>query len=632
MGYSKRDPDFDVVVEKDHMVEVRDGTPLATDVYRPSSGGRVVEDSLPTILQRTPYNKEDPTRIRDLGEWFCRRGYVVVVQDFRGRFKSEGAFYKYANMGEDSYDTVEWIAVQPWFSGRIGTIGTSFMAHFQIALACMKPKHLTTMIVNQGGFSNAYLSSCRHMGAFELRQLTWAFTAAASSREASTDPSIGKALASVNPADYLDPSRGSLKRGHSPLSLVPSYERFYLDMLTESCHTDYWKRVGLCAERYYYQMPDIPVLLLGGWYDSYTRTTSELYQGLSSRKKGPIKLIFGPWVHGWSSLESTHAGDVDFGSKASIEGTGLAETANQLALQWFDRWLKGVDNGVEEMPNVSYFVMGGGGCKMNADGRMSHGGKWRYAQGWPLPQIQYRRFYLTGGGGLSLNPPEVGIPPSTYTFDPRDPVPTIGGNISSAHGVMMPGAYNQVDDPKVLRCTPPYLPLALRRDVLVFETQPLTEEIEVTGPITAKLYVSSSAPDTDFTLKLIDRHPPSDDYPMGYAMNLSDTIFRARFHSSWEEPEPLSPDRVYRLEMVSYPTSNIFQVGHKIRVDISSSNYPRFDVNPNSGEPLGLGRMLVLAHQKIYHDAGHTSHIKLPIISSNNISIACVRVITLMNF
>ena len=608
-------PEFDVVIEKDVMVEMRDGTLLATDIYRPAEKGRLARLSLPTVLQRTPYDKEEPTRVREVGEWFCGRGYNVVIQDFRGRFKSEDSFYKYADMGEDGYDTVEWIASQTWSDGKIGTMGTSFMAHAQIALACLDPPHLKTMIVNQGGFSNAYFSSCRHMGAFELRQLTWTFKAAANSREAMADPTVRAALEAVDPADYLDPRRGPLKEGQTPLSLVPDYERFYFDMLTESEYTEYWRRVGLCAEEYYEAMPDIPVLLLGGWYDSYTRTTSDLYIGLSRSKKAPIRLIFGPWVHGWRSLESTHSGEVDFGPEAHVGGTGLAPTPNSLALKWFDRWLKGEETGIGGMSPVTLFVMGGGEGTRKPEGRMDHGGRWRLEKEWPLARTNYTDYYLQGDGRLSQEPPDENEPPSTYTFDPRTPVPTIGGNISSAFVVMTPGAFDQVERPEVYGCTPPYLPLASRNDVLVFETPPIKEDIEVTGPITARLWVSSSALDTDFTLKLIDHHPPNDDYPRGFAMNLSDTIFRARFHSSWEEPELLESGKIYVLNMVSYPTSNLFKAGHRIRVDVSSSNYPRFDINPNSGEPIGRGRMMVVAHQKVYHNSKHPSHITLPVIS-----------------
>jgi putative CocE/NonD family hydrolase len=475
-------------------VEMRDGTPLATDVYLPAEDGRPLGSRRPTVLERTPYDKENPTRKKEVGEWFASRGYAVVIQDFRGRFKSKGEFYKYADMGEDGYDTTEWIAKQPWSDSRIGTIGTSFMAHFQLALACMNPPHLTTMVVNQGGFTNAYLSSCRHMGAFELRQLTWAFTSAANSREAQVNPAIRAALESVNVPDYLEPGWGPLRRGESPLSLVSSYERFYVDMLTEARYTDYWKKIGLCAENYLDSIPDIPVLLLGAWYDSYTRTTSDLYRGLSRIKKGPVKLIFGPWTHGWKSLESTASGAVELGPDAHIKGTGLATTSNDLALRWFDRWMKGVDNGADGFPPVNYFLMGGGPGSRTPEGRMSHGGEWRTSPDWPLPETRYTRFYLQSNGGLSTLPPASGASVSSYTFDPRKPVPTIGGNISSAHGVMMPGAFDQVERPDVFGCKPPYISLTDRDDVLTFETTSLKQPVEVTGPITATLYVSSSAP------------------------------------------------------------------------------------------------------------------------------------------
>jgi putative CocE/NonD family hydrolase len=596
------------------VVKMRDSTPLATDIYLPSKNGRPLEGRLPTVLERTPYDKENPTRRKEVGEWFASRGYAVVIQDFRGRFKSDGESYKYANMGEDSYDTTEWIARQPWSNGRIGTIGTSFMAHSQLALACMNPPHLTTMVVNQGGFTNAYLSSCRHMGAFELRQLTWAFNSAANSREAQADPAIRAVLETVNVPDYLEPGRGPLKKGESPLSLIPNYERFYLDMLTEALNTDYWRKVGLCAENYIDRIPDIPILLLGAWYDSYTRTTSDLFRGLSRIKKGPVKLIFGPWTHGWRSLETTASGEVELGPDAHIRGTGLAPTSNDLALRWFDRWMKGVDNGTDEFPPVNYFMMGGGSGSKTPEGKMSHGGEWRTSPDWPLPKTRYTKYYLHREGGLSASPSESGTHNSIYTYDPRNPVPTIGGNISSAHGVMMPGAFDQVERYDVFGCKPPYIPLTNRGDVLTFETPPLKDPIEVTGPITAVFYISSSAPDTDITMKLVDHYPPSPDFPDGFAMNISDTIFRGRFHSSWKEPELLEPETVYCLNLVSYPTSNLFKKGHQIRVDVSSSNYPRFDLNPNTGEPLGMSTRMREAVNVIHHDAEHPSCVVLPVI------------------
>jgi putative CocE/NonD family hydrolase len=611
-------PEYDIVIMKDVTITTRDGIELATDIYQPAKNGILDQKKYPAILQRTPYNKEDPNRIRDLAEWFCTRGYAVVLQDFRGRFKSEGSFYKYQSMGEDGFDTVEWIAQQRWSNGKIGTIGTSFMAHFQMALACLNPPHLTTMIVNQGGFSNAYFSSCRHMGAFELRQLTWAFSRAVDSKEASVNPLIRDALKSIDPVDYLDPKRGPLKQGQTPLALIPSYEQFYFDMLTKTEYTDYWKKPDLCAEQYYDHIPDIPILLIGSWYDSYTRSTSENYIGLASRKKGPIRLIFGPWTHGWQNLERTYAGEVDFGVNAKIQTVSQAPSANAVALRWFDHWLKNRNLGLKDDSPVKLFVMGGGTGTKNMYGRLNHGGRWRNEHEWPLNRATPTPYYFHGNGTLTTEPPNATVQPSTYSFDPRNPVPTIGGNISAADGVMMPGAYNQMDRSDVLGCNPPYLPLATRNDVIVFRTSPLKRDLEVTGPLTAQLWVATSAPDTDFTLKLIDLYPPSEDYPNGFAMNLSDTIFRARYNKSWTSPEPLQSNTIYKLNMISYPTSNLFKTGHQLRVDISSSNYPRFDANPNSGEPLGRGRMSIIAHQKIYHDAKHPTHILLPIVTNKS--------------
>jgi putative CocE/NonD family hydrolase len=365
-------------------------------------------------------------------------------------------------------------------------------------------------------------------------------------------------------------------------------------MLTKTEHTDYWEKPDLCAEKHYDNIPDIPILLIGSWYDSYTRSTSDNYRGLAKRKKGPIRLIFGPWTHGWQNLERTYSGEVEFGVDARIQGEALASRANDLALRWFDRWLKNRNTKLKDDSPVKLFVMGGGTGKKNAQGRLNHGGRWRDEQEWPLGRAKSSPYYFHGDGTLSMEPPNENAQPSTYSFDPRNPVPTIGGNISSAEGVMMPGAFNQIDRPGVLGCKPPYLPLASRNDVLVFQTSPLNQDIEVTGPITATLWISTSASDTDFTLKLIDLYPPNEDYPTGFAMNLSDTIFRTRFYNSWKTPQLLKPNKIYKLNMVSYPTSNLFKVDHQIRVDISSSNYPRFDINPNSGEPLGRGRMCII--------------------------------------
>jgi putative CocE/NonD family hydrolase len=258
--------------------------------------------------------------------------------------------------------------------------------------------------------------------------------------------------------------------------------------------------------------------------------------------------------------------------------------------------------------------MGTGTGRLNCAGRIDHGGTWRDETDYPLPDTRLMPFYLQPEGGLATQPPPAGAPASTYTFDPADPVPTLGGGISAGEPVMRAGAYDQRGRAGQFGCRD-QLPLNARSDVLTFQTPPLTEELEVTGPIRVRLYAASSARDTDFTAKLLDVFPPGSDHPDGLAMNLTDSIIRARYRNGWEHPELLEPHRPYAFEFELYPTSNRFRVGHRVRVDVSSSNFPRFDVNPNTGGRLGLDRRIVIAEQTIYHDAEHPSQIILPIIA-----------------
>jgi putative CocE/NonD family hydrolase len=281
-------------------------------------------------------------------------------------------------------------------------------------------------------------------------------------------------------------------------------------------------------------------------------------------------------------------------------------------MRWFDRWLKEIDNGLDRVKPVRVFVMGGGDSSKDGNGRLSHLGAWRDAADWPLPGTAYAPYYLHADGTLSPELPGTSEP-SRYTFDPRDPVPTIGGGISAANQVMPAGAYDQAGEKRFYGCRDT-LPLSARNDVLVFQTPCLREDLEVTGPLTIVLWASSSAPDTDFTVKLIDVHPPNTDYPHGFAQNLSDSIIRGRYRDAREQAELMEPGEVYPFEIVMYPTSNVFKAGHCIRLDVSSSNFPRFDVNPNTGGPLGRDRRVAIAENAVYHDLERPSHIVLPII------------------
>jgi putative CocE/NonD family hydrolase len=264
---------------------------------------------------------------------------------------------------------------------------------------------------------------------------------------------------------------------------------------------------------------------------------------------------------------------------------------------------------------VRLFVMGGGDGRRDGDGRMRHGGRWRDEQEWPLARTAWSKWFLHPDGRLAEDAPADGAAPSRYTFDPANPVPTIGGNTQNP---MLPrliqgGAFDQRgrDDLWVCHDT---LPLSSRADVLCFRSAPLTGDVEVTGPITVKLWVSSSAPDTDFTAKLVDEHPPNDDYPEGFSMNIADGIMRMRYRNGFERGELMRSGQVYGVVIEPQATSNLFKAGHRIRIDISSSNFPHFDVNPNTGGPLGVDRESRVAHQCVFHDAARPSHVVLPVI------------------
>lgn len=607
----------DIVFESAVMVRMRDGVRLATDIYRPKGKG-----PFPVILERTPYGRNVVSRSElsvaepvaksraEVARFFVQQGYAVIYQDCRGRYGSEGQFVKYLSDGADGYDCCAWIVKQSWCNGKIGTMGLSYAAHTQGALGCANPPGVTAMFIDSGGFSNAYQGGIRQGGAFELKQVTWAHMAAMEAPESKSDPVRMAALKAIDIKGWF--ARMPWKRGHSPLSAAPEYEEYVYDQWEHGKFDDYWKQMGIYAQGFYDQFSDAAMMHMSSWYDPYPRTATDNYIGLSKRKKGPVRLILGPWTHGDRSR--SWAGEVEFGKEATLDGS-LAPDFWQLRLRWFDRWLKGEKNGVEHEPAVRIFVMGGGSGRRNADGRMEHGGHWRAEADWPLPGTRLTPYYLRDRGKLSTEAPQNDIQPLAYDFDPRHPVPSIGGSITSGEPVMRGGPYDQTEGPTIFGTSPPYLPLAARPDILVFETEPLAEDTEVTGSISATLWIASDCPDTDFTIKLIDVYPPNPDYPQGFAMNLCDGILRCRYRDSWENPAPLVPGQPTRITIETFPTSNLFKKGHKIRLDVSSSNFPHFDVNPNTGGPEGdeAGAYRVATNQ-LFIDKDHGSYISLPII------------------
>jgi hypothetical protein len=610
----------EVHVTQNVMVRMRDGIHLATDIYRPMVDGAVITTPLPVLLERTPYDKtgtnhadrtlENPIPLSkpQIAEIFARAGYIVAVQDCRGRSASEGLFEKYLSEGIDGFDTIAWLRTQSWCDGKIGTYGLSYGAHTQAALASLDPPGLAAMVLDSGGFSSAFHSGIRQGGAFELKQATWAYKHALLSPETAHDPERKRALEAEDLREWF--GRMPWSKGHSPLRAAPEYEDYLLEQWRSGTFGPYWKRNGLYSQGSYDVFSDVPTILITSWFDPYSRTAIENFTGLSARKRGPIKLVLGPWTHGQRSV--SYAGDVDFGPAAVLDGN-IAPDYVAFRLAWFDRYLKGGDAPDYLPAPVKIFVMGGGPGGRDEAGRLQHGGSWRDEPRWPLLNAGPRKFYLRASGLLDPVPPDVASGVREFDFDPRHPVPTLGGAIASGAPLMEAGAFDQREAAKFFGAKEPFNDLSERPDVLVFQTEPLDVNTEITGPVTATLYVSSSAPDTDITIKLVDVYPSSQAWPDGYAMNLSHGILRLRYRESFENPEMLEPGKIYKIFIEAFPTANLFAKGHRIRLDISSSNFPHFDVNPNSGEPEGEAAHPQIARNCVHISRKHPSHISLPV-------------------
>jgi uncharacterized protein len=588
---------YEVVVTPDVMIAARDGVKLATDVYRPARNGAAITDRLPVLLHRTPYGKSGMTKD---AQYFAAHGYVVAVQDIRGRYKSGGKFEKYDDHdATDGYDVIQWLAGQTYANGAVGMWGTSYAAHTQADPAKLNPPALKTLVINMGGMSNAWDHSVRYRGAFEMgRQLTWAWQEA--DRDA-TSPVVKAALAKEKVTDWY--AAQPFRKGLNPLAVAPEYEAYYLDEQVHAKYDAYWKRLGMNWEEYYGATSDIPMIHIGGWYDIYTAGTFKNFTELRKLKKAPQRLLIGPWTHHGNTRP--YAGDVSFGPNGAI-----ADFDGDWHLRWFDLFLKGRSTGVENGAPVRLFVMGTGDGHQDADKRLFHGGYWRDAREWPIAGTKFAPYYFHDDGTLSPEKPRAVSSSTTYTFDPRNPVPSIGGGISARLG---DGGYDQREDPRFPPSKAPWLPLKARADVLVYQTEPLITDVEIIGPIVVTLYAASSAFDTDFTAKLVDVYPPSADYPEGFDLNLTDAIVRARYRATRDHEQLLVPGKVYEYTIEPFPTANVFKKGHRIRVDISSSNFPRFDVNPNTGEPLGRNRRSISANNTVHHSATYPSRIVLPL-------------------
>ncbi len=631
---SHTEAEYGIVLSKNVMVSMRDGTRLATDIYRPARGGDPLPGPFPTILCRTPYDKSD-ARYEEIGDFFTPHGYVTVLQDLRGRYLSEGfgQYFHVANIndGLDGYDTVEWIAAQPWSNKRVGAVGSSFAALVQTRMAFHRPPHLTAIWPDVTPI-NSYHHQSREGGAMQMHMFWALYLHAQDAQEIQNDPEAQDAV--WNDLRGIRELLVSMpfQPGQTALSAVPNLEKTLFDYYHRGEYDSFWEREYNDFERNFERHADIPGTYSSGWYDPYAVAVTGYFAAMAKQNASPQRLVMGPWNHVGMRGDSSFTGDVDFGSD-SIWGVSRYFEEQR---RFFDTWLR--DSGKEDGPPVSIFVMGGGTGRKTDEGKYHHGGRWRREWEWPLARTRSIQYHFHSQGLLSTDEPDEESSPLSFTYDPTNPVPTIGGSlcgimelpeddgdldqmwsrflspVTRLRNIVIPGPAHQRESADVFGANSPYQLLADRPDVLVFQTSPLEEDLELTGSAIVTLWISSSAPDTDFTAKLIDLAPANDDYPDGYAMNLVDSVIRTRYRNSWEQEELMEPGAVYRVQIPLPPTSNLFQAGHRIRVDISSSNFPRLDLNPNTGEPMGRHTHMVPARNTVYMDKQRPSGVLLPTI------------------
>ena len=601
---------YDVIVQRDVMVEMRDGTLLATDIYYPAKDGRPIEDKLPALLLRTAYNKERWGR--DLVPFFARHGYISVTQDCRGRYKSRGRFFPWVDDPKDGYDTIEWIAKLPRSNGRVGMHGPSHMAWVQFHAATLKPPHLVAMAPFQGPI-NAYKYSLRTGGARHLGLLKWVVKQAATSQSAAGNPNATRLVKKMGEdQSFLQwGAEVPWERGKTPLAAFPDYEEAAFQLYFENNdYSDFWRQPGLGMDEHFDNFPDIPTLWITSWFDWYPRTISDGYQAMIARGRKNQYLVVGPWTH-WNFRYAV--GDVNFSNLGG--GLDSRDAFLQYELAWFDRYLKG-DVSSNAGPSVQYYEMGGGDGRRGQGGRLNHGGQWRRGPAWPPKGITPRRYYLHEGGGLSVERPAVKSSSTTYTYNPNNAVSSNGRCIisygpSAGKSFAGMGPQDQIQFKTLPGHGPVGQAIVQRADVIMFQTPPLEKDVVVTGNIKITLWVSSNAPDTDFYVKLVDVYPSSKYYPRGYGFPVSEGILRARYRDSLEHPAIMKPTETYHLEIPLEPAANRFKSGHRIQIYICSSNFPNFDINRNTADP--NRREAQIARNTIHHDADRPSAIELPL-------------------
>jgi putative CocE/NonD family hydrolase len=557
---------YEVIVERGVPAKMRDGVVLRADIYRPKAEGK-----FPVLLTRTPYNKSKDD-VED-GMMFAARGYVTVIQDVRGRYSSEGEWYTFKNESHDGYDTVEWAAALPYSNGKVGMYGGSYVGATQMLTAIAAPPHLAGILPVVTA-SNYHENWTYQGGAFEQwfdQSWTTGLAMDTLARRVSRDSYATRWDMKLPLVDYplLDPG--------VPAGLAD----YYLDWLAHPAYDDYWKQLSI--EEHFSQI-QVPALHVAAWYDLFQDGTLCNYLGIKAHggseaaRNGQRLLV----IVGGHAGPGPVIGEVDFG-KDSV----LSEST--LILRWYDYLLKGINNGMAAEKPVKLFVMGKN--------------TWREESGWPLERAHETRYYLHSAGKANNLRGDGSLGPEApasetadqYVYDPADPAPTRGGPLCCDEAHQPPGAFDQ-------------RPVENREDVLVYTTPAFKQDTEVTGPISLEIYVSSSAVDTDFTGKVVDVGP------QGFARNLTEGILRARYRTSREGAELINPGEVYKLTINLWSTSNVFLAGHRLRLEVSSSNFPRFDRNLNTGDDQGHSARMVKATNVVYHDREHPSVLIVPIV------------------
>lgn len=558
-----------------HKASMRDGIHLSVDVYRPDDAGK-----FPALLIQTPYNNNS-AGFSQRAKWFARRGYAVAIADSRGRFDSEGVWDPFdAKHKTDGYDLVEWLAKQSWCSGKVGTLGPSYMGWTQWWTATQAPPSLKVMVPEVAP-PDAFRNGPYQEGVLVSWMMDWAPMMAGRTAQVVADGPYG-GFANTRARDLMQLPYIKLNERRGALD-APWFERWIRDNLSTS---DYWRGISY-QNKEDYEKVAVPSLSVTGWFDANFPGSPMNYEAMKRYGPNPQarrpSLVIGPWPHSFN--RSRKLADIDYGADAVIDWDGYA-------CRWFDCYLKDIDNGVDKDPPVHVFVMGRN--------------RWHAEKDWPLPQTEWTKFYLhsqgkanalKGDGVLSTFAP-ISEPPDSYVYDPAQPTPS-------------PFTGGHIDGPSDTRKS------ASRDDVLVYTTPPLEQDIEVTGPIEAKLYAATSARDTDWMLRLVDVRPD------GSTAFLCDGVLRARCRDPKQEgafnSEKLSeiePNKTYLYTIRFWrATANVFPKGHRIRIEISSSFYPYYLRNLNTGaDNVGLETKTAIAKQKIYHDGEHPSHVVLPVI------------------